>query len=167
MTGPPPAPPASGRGEPVLDLQGVSKSFPSPGRGAPAIAALDGVGFTVQPGRIVGLVGPDAAGKTTLLRVCAGLVEPDAGSVAVFGAPLEKIDRARIGYMPQAGALYAELSVAQNLALYARLRGLAPDLEGDRIAHLLRRSPRAPPGDCPAGCGRSWRWPARWSPGRR
>ena len=88
----------------LLHLDGVAKRFASPGRGAPAIEALQGVGFTLEPGRIMGLVGPDAAGKTTLLRICAGLVVPDAGEVAVFGVPVARLDRSRIGYMPQSGA---------------------------------------------------------------
>ena len=85
----------------------------------------------------MGLVGPDAAGKTTLLRVCAGLVLSDAGEVSVFGAPVAELDRGRIGYMPQSGALYAELSVEQNLTLYGRLRGLPREEWDERIGHLL------------------------------
>ena len=123
--------------QPLLHLDGVSKRFASPGRGAPAIQALQGVGFTLEPGRILGLVGPDAAGKTTLLRICAGLVVADAGEIAVFGDPVARLDRSRIGYMPQSGALYAELSVIQNLTLYAKLRGLSRALWDERIAHLL------------------------------
>ena len=102
------------------------------------MAALENVSFDLTQGRILGLVGPDAAGKTTLLRICAGLVVPDEGTIEVLGRSVAAIDRAKVGYMPQGGALYAELSVAQNLALYARLRGLAPDLYDERIAHLLR-----------------------------
>jgi len=128
----------------ILRLDGVSKRFASPGRGAPAIDALIGVGFTLRPGRIMGLVGPDAAGKTTLLRVCAGLVVPDAGEVEAFGAPVAALDRARLGYMPQSGALYAELSVLQNLTLYARLRGLARARWDERIAQLLELTGLAP-----------------------
>ena len=123
--------------QPHLRLDGVSKRFASPGRGAPAIEALQGVSFTLEPGRILGLVGPDAAGKTTLLRICAGLVVADAGEITVFGDPVARLDRSRIGYMPQSGALYAELSVIQNLTLYARLRGLSRELWDERIAHLL------------------------------
>ena len=130
--------------KPVLDLDGVSKRFASPGRGAPAIDALREVSFTLREGRIMGLVGPDAAGKTTLLRACAGLVVADAGTIEVFGAPAAEIDRARVGYMPQGGALYAELSVIQNLTLYARLRGLTPELWDARIAHLLDLTGLAP-----------------------
>ena len=128
----------------LLHLDGVAKRFASPGRGAPAIEALQGVGFTLQPGRIMGLVGPDAAGKTTLLRICAGLIVPDAGEVAVFGDPVARLDRSRIGYMPQSGALYGELSVIQNLTLYAKLRGLSRELWDERIAHLLDLTGLAP-----------------------
>ena len=143
MTGPPPTPPASGRGE-LLHLDGVAKRFASPGKGAPAIQALKDVGFMLEPGRIIGLVGPDAAGKTTLLRICAGLVVPDAGEVMVFGDPVARLDRSRIGYMPQSGALYGELSVIQNLTLYAKLRGLSRELWDERIAHLLDLTGLAP-----------------------
>ena len=131
-------------GQPHLHLDGVSKRFASPARGAPAIQALQGVGFTLEPGRVLGLIGPDAAGKTTLLRICAGLVVADEGEVAVFGDPVARIDRARIGYMPQSGALYAELSVIQNLTLYAKLRGLSRELWDERIAHLLDLTGLAP-----------------------
>lgn len=124
-------------GAALLELDGVAKRFAPPGRGAPAIEALQGVGFTLQPGRILGLVGPDAAGKTTLLRICAGLIVPDAGEVTVFDDSVARLDRSRIGYMPQSGALYGELSVIQNLTLYAKLRGLSRELWDERIAHLL------------------------------
>ena len=128
----------------LLHLDGVAKRFASPGKGAPAIQALEDVGFTLEPGRIIGLVGPDAAGKTTLLRICAGLVVPDAGEVTVFGDPVARLDRSRIGYMPQSGALYGELSVIQNLTLYAKLRGLSRELWDERIAHLLDLTGLAP-----------------------
>ena len=128
----------------VLSLEGVAKRFASPGRGAPATEALRDVSFAVQPGRIVGLVGPDAAGKTTLLRVCAGLVVPDSGEVTVFGAAVARLDRGRIGYMPQSGALYGELSVQQNLTLYAKLRGLPREQWDERIGHLLDLTGLAP-----------------------
>ncbi|QGN53214.1 ATP-binding cassette domain-containing protein [Novosphingobium sp. Gsoil 351] len=128
----------------LLQLDGVAKRFASPGRGAPAIDALRGVSLTLQPGRIMGLIGPDAAGKTTLLRICAGLIVPDAGEVFVFGDPVARLDRARIGYMPQSGALYGELSVMQNLTLYAKLRGLSHELWDERIAHLLDVTGLAP-----------------------
>lgn len=102
------------------------------------VQALAGVSFELAPGRRLGLVGPDAAGKTTLMRILAGLVEADAGEVEVLGRPVTQLDRALIGYMPQGGGLYAELSVRQNLELYARLRGVEPDENPERMEHLYR-----------------------------
>ena len=101
----------------VAQASGIVKSF-----GA-ATPALDGVDLIVKPGIVTGLVGPDGAGKTTLIRILAGLMKPDAGSVAVLGAaPAQRLDS--IGYMPQRFGLYEDLTVHENLVLYAELRGL-------------------------------------------
>ena len=123
---------------PHLRFEGVTKRFKGPRRRSPPVLALDGVSFTLPPGRTLGLVGPDAAGKTTLMRIMAGLVEPDEGTVEVLGDPVAQIDRSQVGYMPQGGGLYAELSVRQNLELYARLRGIEPEESPERIAQLYR-----------------------------
>lgn len=85
--------------------------------------ALDGVSMAIEPGRITGLVGPDGAGKTTLIRILAGLMAPTSGSVEVLGGkPGDKLDD--LGYMPQRFGLYEDLSVIENLRLYAEVRGL-------------------------------------------
>lgn len=88
------------------------------------VAALDGVSIDIAPGKMTGLVGPDGAGKTTLIRILAGLIDPDAGQALVFGRPATDSDRSMIGYMPQRFGLYEDLSVIENLRLYANLRGL-------------------------------------------
>lgn len=121
---------------PLIELAGVSKRFAGPRRRALGTQALDTVSFTLGTGKFLGLVGPDAGGKTTLLRILAGLVEADCGAVTVLGAPVAHLDRALIGYMPQGGALYAELSVRQNLELYARLRGVEPEQDPERMERL-------------------------------
>ena len=121
---------------PLFRLAGVTKRFAPRARKAPPVVALDHISLELAPGRVLALVGPDAAGKTTLLRILAGLVEPEAGTVEVFGAPTAELDRSRIGYMPQAGALYAELTVRQNLELYARLREIEPAAHPERIERL-------------------------------
>jgi len=103
----------------MAQARGVQKRF---GRNGPA--ALDGVDLDVVAGRMTGLVGPDGAGKTTMIRMLAGLVPPDAGEIVVLGQSPERMDRALIGYMPQRFGLYEDLSVLENLNLYADLRGL-------------------------------------------
>jgi ABC-2 type transport system ATP-binding protein len=105
--------------EPVATARGVEKRFAGP----PAVEALRGVGITIPPGAVTGLVGPDGAGKTTLIRILAGLMIPDGGEVAIFGAPPARaLDH--IGYMPQRFGLYEDLTVRENLDLYANLRAL-------------------------------------------
>jgi ABC-2 type transport system ATP-binding protein len=103
------------------------------GAGAPA---LDGVTMDVVPGRITGLVGPDSAGKTTLIRLLAGLLRPDSGTIEVLGdvPGTHAID---IGYMPQRFGLYEDLSVLQNLTLYAELRGLPREEHDPTFARLM------------------------------
>ncbi|MBD9594478.1 MULTISPECIES: ATP-binding cassette domain-containing protein [unclassified Ensifer] len=89
--------------------------------------ALDHIAGEILGGRITGLVGPDGAGKTTLIRLMTGLMVPDEGKVEVLGfdtvANAADI-QAAIGYMPQRFGLYEDLSVQENLNLYADLRGL-------------------------------------------
>ncbi len=121
---------------PLLQLTGVSKRFKGAHRSAPPVEALRSVSLSLAPGRRLGLVGPDAGGKTTLMRILAGLVRADDGTVELLGGPPEQLDRSQIGYMPQNGALYGELTVRQNLELYARLRGVEPDSNPKRMAHL-------------------------------
>lgn len=105
-------------------------------RFAPGATALDGVSMAIEPGRITGLVGPDGAGKTTLIRILAGLMAPTGGSVEVLGgAPGERLDD--LGYMPQRFGLYEDLSVIENLRLYAEVRGLPRDEQAERFARLL------------------------------
>jgi ABC-2 type transport system ATP-binding protein len=85
--------------------------------------ALDGVSIAIPAGRITGLVGPDGAGKTTLIRIIAGLMAPGEGSVDILGRPpADALDD--IGYMPQRFGLYEDLTVRENLVLYSELRGL-------------------------------------------
>lgn len=91
------------------------------------VDALAGVSFSVKPGALTAIVGPDGAGKTTLLRLAAGLAAPDGGSLEVVGvdvAASPQLVQDRIGYMPQRFGLYEDLSVQENLDLYADLNGV-------------------------------------------
>jgi len=111
------------------------------------VNALDGVSFTAQAGRITGLIGPDGAGKTTLMRVTAGLFEPQSGTVEVLGIdavadPLAV--QAQVGYMPQRFGLYEDLSVQENLDLYADLQGVPHGERQARYEELYRMTGLAP-----------------------
>ncbi len=121
-------------------IEGVSKQF----GGVRALRELDAV---IQYGRLTGLVGPDGAGKTTLMRLMAGLLVPDAGSVTLAGFDVVKdndaIHRAS-GYMPQRFGLYEDLSVMENLRVYAQLRGMDADQHDELFESLLEFTRLAP-----------------------
>jgi ABC-2 type transport system ATP-binding protein len=126
--------PEAGAATPFVRLEAVSKRF---GASPPALDAIDGV---IAGGRITGLVGPDGAGKTTLIRLMTGLMLPDRGTVEVLGFDTREDPasiQAAIGYMPQRFGLYEDLSVQENLDLYADLRGLPPAERGRTFAELL------------------------------
>lgn len=110
--------------QPVISLHNLVKIFPTAPLDSPP--ALGGISATIPSGSIVGLVGPDAAGKTTLMRLLAGLLLPTSGSIYLATHD--------IGYMPQRFGLYEDLSVLDNLTLHAELRGL----EGDRRAQMFQ-----------------------------
>jgi ABC-2 type transport system ATP-binding protein len=94
---------------------------------APAPAALQGVSFALLPGELCAVVGPDGAGKTTLVRILCGLLRPHGGEVSVLSHPLPQEARAvrrSVGYLSQGFTLYGDLSVDENLAFMARLHGV-------------------------------------------
>ncbi|MBC9032485.1 ABC transporter ATP-binding protein [Sphingomonas sp. JC676] len=98
--------------------------------------ALDGISMQIPSGQVTGLVGPDGAGKTTLIRILAGLMAPSEGTVEVLGsAPGERLDD--LGYMPQRFGLYEDLTVIENLNLYAEVRGLPKSEHAESFKRLL------------------------------
>jgi ABC-2 type transport system ATP-binding protein len=112
--------PAKNENEVLIEIADLVKTFEKN-------AAIDRLNAQVLAGTITGLVGPDGAGKTTLIRLLAGLLLPTSGSIKVLGfdpaVEPEEI-RVRIGYMPQRFGLYEDLTVRQNLSLYADLRNV-------------------------------------------
>ena len=102
--------------------------------------AVDGLNLRVAAGEIYGLVGPDGAGKTTTLRMLAGLLDPASGSVRLVGRdPFGKDASVRetLGYMPQQYSLYGDLTVAENLAFFREMFCLSPDAFRERRQRLL------------------------------
>ena len=103
---------------------------------------LKNVSAELSEGHLIALVGADGAGKTTLMRIVAGLLAPQQGDVALFGKSLYGPELYRsqklCGYMPQQFGLYTDLSVLENLSLYADLFGLEGELRGERFEQLLK-----------------------------
>jgi ABC-2 type transport system ATP-binding protein len=102
------------------------------------VKAVRGIDLTVRPGELVGLVGPDGAGKSTTLNCLAGLMRPSAGEVRVLGKdPMASGAREQLGLMPQQFSLYGDLSIAENLWFFGRLFGLKKDVFDERAERLL------------------------------
>ncbi|EPL3844024.1 ATP-binding cassette domain-containing protein [Klebsiella aerogenes] len=119
----------------VITFNGLSRRFP--GMDRPAVAPLN---CTIHAGYVTGLVGPDGAGKTTLMRMLAGLLKPDEGSASVIGFDPLKDDgalHAALGYMPQKFGLYEDLTVMENLNLYADLRSVTGEARKKIFERLL------------------------------
>src|SRR5690606_3806309 len=90
------------------------------------LVAVDGVSLVVEPGEIVGLLGANGAGKTTVIKILLGLLPPTFGRVFLFGRAVDRAARRRVGYLPQDAGLYDELTVAENLDFAARVFGCPP-----------------------------------------
>jgi ABC-2 type transport system ATP-binding protein len=117
----------------AIEMESLQKHFPT--RDKPAVAGLTTV---LHSGKVNGLIGPDGAGKTTLIRMLAGLMTPTGGKVRVAGLDPITQDRrlhAILGYMPQKFGLYEDLTVIENLTLYAELRGV----RGEQRQQVFRR----------------------------
>ncbi len=104
--------------------------------------ALDDVSFTVAEGEILGFLGPNAAGKTTTMRILAGYFAPSSGRAYIAGYDVVRESlsaRRRIGYLPENIALYPEMSVGEHLSYLATIRGVRPDQRENRTRFALER----------------------------
>ncbi len=129
---------------PALILADVSKTFHSGGR---LLTALSNVSFRIRPGQVTGLIGPDGAGKTTLMRLAAGLLLADEGRIEILGIdaardPLQV--QSQVGYMPQRFGLYEDLSVQENLDLYADLQNVPLPQRASRYEELMQMTGLGP-----------------------
>jgi ABC-2 type transport system ATP-binding protein len=129
----------------VLLGRAIRKSFQRDG--GEIVQALDGVSLEVARGTLAALVGPDGAGKTTLIRLAAGLMTADGGQVKILDIdvaadPQQVQDR--IGYMPQRFGLYDDLTVQENLDLYGDLHGVTAQERGERYPRLMEMTALGP-----------------------
>jgi len=121
---------------PALEAIDLRKSFGP-------IHAVDGIDLALEPGRIYGLLGPNGSGKTTTIRMLAGLAKPTSGEARVMGTKMPNRQMlGQIGYMPQAEALYPELSVAENIGFFATLQGAKGKAAIDRALELVELGDR-------------------------
>lgn len=121
----------------VLDFRDVTKVFQS---GRRRVQALRGISFQLRPGIVTGMIGPDGAGKTTIMRLAAGLLIPNAGRISAFGIDVQSNPtrvQSSLSYMPQHFGLYEDLTVRENLDLYADLQGVAHEERPTRYSQLL------------------------------
>jgi ABC-2 type transport system ATP-binding protein len=111
----------------LVEMTGVSRRFGE-------ILAVDRVDLTIGRGTVIGLIGANGAGKTTVMRMLLGLLRPSGGSVLLFGTPPSRATRSRIGYVPQNIGLYRDLTVAENMDFIVMAFGLRPPtLEDDLV----------------------------------
>lgn len=125
-------------------VSNLSKSF---GKGTERRTALKTVSLRLRAGSMTALIGPDGAGKTTLLRLLVGILTPDAGEICLLGHHLSQEAPAlqdQIGYMPQRFGLYEDLTVDENLNLFADLHGIRRQAREDRFAVLLTMTALGP-----------------------
>lgn len=120
--------------EAVIEARGLRKAFDG-------VIACDGVDIAVQPGEIVGLVGPDGAGKTTTMRMLCGIVSADDGEPLIAGHNADDQPEAvhsHLGYLPQTFSLHRHLTVSENIAYMGDLYKIPPDLRKQREGELLQ-----------------------------
>jgi ABC-2 type transport system ATP-binding protein len=120
----------------TIEIRGVSKRFGS------NLAVRD-LSLSIAANEIFGLVGPDGAGKTTTMRMLAGVMRPDTGTIIMDGVDVAKnpdLAKARVSYMPQRFGLYEDLTVDENIRFYADIFSVPAKLREERAARLLAAS---------------------------
>jgi len=116
----------------MIEVSHVAKSFG-------ATRAVEDVSFTVEPGEIFGLLGPNGSGKTTTIRIMLDIFKPDRGAVSILGGPMTEAKKERIGYMPEERGLYQDAPLERCLLYLASLKGLTGAEARERLGVYLER----------------------------
>jgi len=119
----------------MIEVKNLCKSFG-------AHRAVDDLSFQVRSGEVLGFLGPNGAGKTTTMRMIAGFIEPDSGSVSVLGCDVAEDPmqtKTMLGYLPEGAPAYAEMSVHKFLGFIAEVRGMSRAASSERIAAVVER----------------------------
>src|SRR5215471_2665889 len=102
---------------PIVELQQVRKAYDTK-------VAVEGLTFSIEPGSMFGLLGPNGSGKTSSIRMMIGITAPDSGSVRLFGSPFDRRQLQRVGYLPEERGLYKKMAVIDQLSFLGQLHGL-------------------------------------------
>jgi putative spermidine/putrescine transport system ATP-binding protein len=147
-----------------VDVINCAKTYPG---GAQALRPTT---LTVEPGEVLALLGPSGCGKTTLLRVIAGLVDPDRGGRIAFNGEdvtARPIEQRAVGMVFQHYALFPQMTVEANIGYGLRVRGVPAEQMRRRVGEVIDLVRLADWNSdarlsCPAGSANAWHWPARW-----
>lgn len=124
----------------VVEFVDVSKTYRAPFRPAQTVQALRGITLAIEPGQVFALLGPNRAGKTTLIKILLGLCQPSGGRVSRLGQPLgNRSTLARIGYMHENQAFPRYLTAAALLEFYGELSWVPSSVLKDRVPALLQK----------------------------
>ena len=120
----------------MIEVSGLSRHYGD-------TLAVDNVGFTIRPGEIVGLLGHNGAGKTTVMKMLTGYLEPSSGRIAIDGMPMTPSShhlRASLGYLPEASPVYPEMNVHSYLQFAARMKGLSRHDSDQAVVRVIRQT---------------------------
>ncbi|BBB90958.1 MAG TPA: ABC transporter ATP-binding protein [Methylomusa anaerophila] len=114
----------------MITLNNITKNYGT-------LTAVNDISLSVNEGEIFGLVGPDGAGKTTIIRMLTGLLSPTSGSLTVLGAANPESVKDHLGYVPQKFSLYGDLTVMENIRVFGSLCGQSEEQIDDLATHIL------------------------------
>ena len=116
----------------IVELQQVRKAYDTK-------IAVENLSFKIEPGSMFGLLGPNGSGKTSSIRMMIGITVPDSGNVQLFGAPFDRKNLHRVGYLPEERGLYKKMKVVEQLIFFGELHGLAAAEARKRATEWAKR----------------------------